>query len=463
VNDSFWWHILITISAWRPPSPPFPRYDDRWFGVYYTRANIYEEPIGHSIKVLRFNIIWNISRHFVHVYFVIMPFWSGVQDYAYEIPVAALIGIIGGVLVCLLVYVGRTKMKQWKRSISISLAVALVICSAVAFGAGCWYIQSVWDPNADIDSQDVLWLVTFFAWLCVGLLLHIAVWRYTRRHALMEEAALLESTSSSDGVAALQGSGTSSTMSPARQGRFPTQLFHPQHFMGVTAETMTGSIEKQLRASEGSGVNTNESNTTENQEGQGDTGVGESVSESEPLASPEPHREGEETAKDGNADHRKDNEEVDYEYGDGDDGDVDKEETVTTCSLLMGKCCCCCSRCGCVGYQVDKPERPGLEKCFFYFKQIVWAAASALCLYLTVVNLGATYQADRTMERLPFAYEVLYRGQNEGPVCALNLTTDQIDAGPYSLDNLPPAETKTFPNASAALAEGWTVAHCSRT
>jgi len=427
----------------------------RWFGIYHSEKDYLEEHVGYTLNVLKFNIRWRIFKIFFQVYFVMLPFYCGPVGPA-VIPVAMILGMVFGALICLAVYFGRTRCKTYKRSISIAVAVILIVLSAWAFAGGALYIQAVWFPDTAIYRENVLWISCFFAWIVAGILLHLIVWTYSKRKAEQREL--------------LQKSG-----GKVRSQRFQTKLFHPKHFTGISN---ADDILPPNRDEEDDGANPEcaAENADNDNDDDNERTARKVRIKSITTGSTKFDDDGDDNEKDTDDgeieidDTKGPNDRGDSVVVDGDDAE-EKEmdegkdsansaelEDPTWASLIRGKLCCCCGWCGprCVGYTVkpisdddfEEEDATVIDRIVQIFSWTIWILASIICLYITIVNIGATVQADKTMQQLPYTDEVLYDHINDGPVCAF----DEVGAQPYDI--------KTFPSAADAVAANWTVAHC---
>lgn len=141
----------------------------KWLGVYPSRKREQGSPIGSTLHVLAFNVRWSIWRQLGKFYFILLPFYCGVQPMT--IPVSVVLGIVGGTSVGVMVYFGRTCLRHQKLLVSVSMAVLFVMLSSITFSSGCYYIGEVWGTTA-IESTKVLAYVSFAVWLLALLLVH---------------------------------------------------------------------------------------------------------------------------------------------------------------------------------------------------------------------------------------------------------------------------------------------------
>ena len=89
------------------------------------------------------------------------------------------------------VWIGRTRYKKHTTLIAAIISIIVMISSAAAFSAGCWYVKDVWYDD-DIEYQDEYKFLTFFGWLALCVFANYLVYRLTRRklaQAATEQAA----------------------------------------------------------------------------------------------------------------------------------------------------------------------------------------------------------------------------------------------------------------------------------
>ena len=359
----------------------------RWFGVYVTYKDDFEEPIGDTLKVVRFNIRWKVFRHFFQIFFVLLPFYSGVyldppyESYPGSITVAFLVGIFAGGCVAALIYFGRsTRFKAYKRSISLSTAFVLIVLSSFSFGGGIWYIQSVWDTNAGPDNMNIGYGVSVVAWFVACMLLHWLVWSLARKRAEQQEAL----RSKGDKVQSV---------------RYKTALFHPQYFAEISRENdnLAGIAEEDSGVESGDPVQDMGSTSGENKDvTEKEESMVEKAKDTSDVKQPEdvPQDDENEKSDKSEGDEAENTtgiipEQTSSSSDQQEDKDEDESEEVepSCCSLFMGKCCCsCCVCCGHSGYIAGggpARKRTGCEKFYQVFKWFIWTLASLACIYGT--------------------------------------------------------------------------------
>ena len=122
-------------------------------------------------------------------------------------------------------------------------------------------------------------------------------------------------------------------------------------------------------------------------------------------------------------------------------------------SCCCCRCCCCCFGCGDDGghqHQRDQRIRKRNIKHMLYYGSawIIWILPIIIGLFVTIVNIGATYEGNIVRERLPGVNKLLYDTIDEGPVCAYR-ELDGMSVQPIE-----------FPNKNAAHEAGYLILHC---
>ncbi len=121
------------------------------------------------------------------------------------------------------------------------------------------------------------------------------------------------------------------------------------------------------------------------------------------------------------------------------------EDSLTTRNNVKRRCPSCCEVFIC--FSPEYRESSCLWKFICWVKIIIITLAYLLCLYFVAVSIGATDQISSTRAKLPSVHEEIYTHMNEGPVCAFD------DRGPQS-------NIATFANKEAAHDAGFLVLHC---
>jgi len=386
-----------------------------WLSIYHEQ-NLHPEPLTSSLKSLRFNVRWSIWKCFFTIYFILLPFFCGAPG-PIEIPVYIIVGIIGGILVCLGVYYGRTKCHAHKKSIAIIMVVILAILSALNFAFAFWYIEYVWFPEHNVYDYQGLggwawWACAILIWLVIELISHFVFWRWSKKKFREEE----EQRRAGQRV---------------ESALFNTAFFNPKNFVGVTE----------------SNVRIHHVQSPENKHSDLEA-VPEVLSEGVPIHSAKNDNQDNETAEPQRPMLDQSDTKVVEQTGCASQTEQEEEVEETTCDLIKKKICCCwCCLCGYPRKEIT--HRSMLKKIFTMTKWTVWTVASCLSLYVTIVNIGATKQVHRAMEYLPMTDKILYQNLNEGPVCAF------LNTGKGKT-----YDVRTFHNSTAARAINYTIAHC---
>jgi hypothetical protein len=139
---------------------------------------------------------------------------------------------------------------------------------------------------------------------------------------------------------------------------------------------------------------------------------------------------------------------VDFEYEDWNFASENDEDDPTHRELLRAKLCGWC----CKGWRRNDypvaPERGWMGRTFRVIRWIFNAVVYLGFLYLTIVNIGSSFQVNAVMKQLPSTYALLYPpSYNDGPVCAFN------NQGAKS-------NITTFATPGAANDAGFRVLHC---
>lgn len=126
-------------------------------------------------KVLQFNVFWEVMLLFSRECIYILPFFCGVD--AVTIPCSIIAGIVFGMFVDVGVYVARRQEKIRRKRIAFWSAIMMVGLSSLLFSDGVFYIATVWGSTDD-DRRETVWLGSLLAWLLVGILFHVCLWRH---------------------------------------------------------------------------------------------------------------------------------------------------------------------------------------------------------------------------------------------------------------------------------------------
>ena len=388
-----------------------------WLGIYHEQ-NLHPEPRTtiSSLKSLRFNVRWSIWKCFFMIYFILLPYFCGAPG-PIEIPAYMIVGIIGGILVCLGVYYGRTKFRAHKEAIAIIMVLILTILSALDFAFACWYIEYVWFPEHDVYEYHGIgglawWSCAILIWLVIELISHFIFWRWSKKKFREEEEQRR-------------------TGQQVESALFNTAFFNPKNFVGVRESNVQ--------------IDNVESHENKHSDLAAEPEV---LSDGLPIHFSKTGNEENETGVPERSMLEHSDSKVADQAGSVFQTEQDEEVEETTCDLVKEKFCC--SWCCLCGYpRKETLHRSLLEKIFIVIKWTVWIVASCLSLYVTIINIGATKQVHRAMKNLPMTEKILYENLNKGPVCAfLNTGKEKT------------YEVRTFHNATLARASNYTIAHC---
>lgn len=163
----------------------------RWIGVYHRpsrRARIIHHhqqqttatTDGSSssksicLRTLQFNVRYSTAQYFGFAWALSLPFGG-------KHPASLAIGVAVGFGIELCIWVARQSSSA-KQSACIALAMALVLAvlSALLFADGCHYIQEVWNMRW-IKTEWGLAAISFSSWLTVILSIHWGHWMITER------------------------------------------------------------------------------------------------------------------------------------------------------------------------------------------------------------------------------------------------------------------------------------------
>jgi len=198
----------------------------KWLGVTYSsqRGNYYKHQVNRettTIKELSFRVCWGILGHFFVVYCILLLYFCNPD--ARKIPISTAVGVVSGFGVVWAVWIGRTRFKEHTTLIAAVMSSIIMISSAAAFSAGCWYIKEVWYEE-DIGYQDEYTLITFFGWLALCVLANYLLYRLTRRKLAQAVTAAV----STDGNSTTGGSLARADLDAAKSlWRYQPQVFQP--------------------------------------------------------------------------------------------------------------------------------------------------------------------------------------------------------------------------------------------
>ncbi|KAG7373343.1 hypothetical protein IV203_034067 [Nitzschia inconspicua] len=250
----------------------------KWLGVTYSsqRSNYYKQLVSHTTgkDELASRVCWSILGHFFVVYSIMLLYFS--KPSTWSIPISTAVGVMFGFGVTWAVYFGRTTFKKHTTLIAFVFSFVIMVSSAAAFSAGCWYIKEVWYTN-DVGYQEEYTLLTFFGWLFLCMLANFLYYRLTKRK--LKKANSVDRTSTTDSASSDYGAGACDVKST---WRYQSQIFQPPESVCCAATELSkatasiavatmrspfkkaGSTLSRMRAN--SSENTHQRNTTHQEE-----------------------------------------------------------------------------------------------------------------------------------------------------------------------------------------------------
>lgn len=401
----------------------------KWIGVYWSNKHDYGEPVGTTIKHLRFNVQWSIWRHFGQIYFISLLFFCGAPPI--KIPLSAFCGIGVGFIISFFVYLGRTKLQEQKKKVAILLASLISIASAIAFSSGCWYIQQVW--GLERQNDDMLTLGSFLSWLFLAAMVHVAMYTNTLRKD-REMAAM--------------------PPDQRKSRKYRTRHFHPKHMSKLRKQLKRSCSQDENQELERYEKEMDTSHNWDDINEDGDPLDGRGVDDQEMAKDNEKVAQGEETANESNESNVEVPKEVIAALSDNpaklrrlDSNDEsvfyeEEEFNESWFSLCRLHCCGNAERAG------ERPQKSPFEFFLSAVKWFSWFVVNSFFLFLVIVNIGATHQNKAVRKNLPLAFASLYPPDyNNGTVCAWD------NNGPNSI-------IQTFDTPDDAVAANFSVVHC---
>lgn len=107
--------------------------------------------------------------------------------------------------------------------------------------------------------------------------------------------------------------------------------------------------------------------------------------------------------------------------------------------------CRCCARKG-TAHKSEFQDMPCGKKTWFVFTKIIKVLVNLICFFIAIVSVGDSHQSGVTRSKLPFVHSI-YRGLNDGQVCAFDKRCGNID---------------TFDSMEDAHAANYSIAHCGK-
>jgi len=328
-----------------------------WLSIYY--SNKKAGSLGKSLKSLRVTIWWSILRYHFLIYFFLLPFFCNVR-YPALIPTSIIAGILFGFMIIAGVYYGRSKFKTRKRSIAITLIIALIIVSSLAFAMGCNFIYRVWRQG----KWSGVIIIAFFACLIAQSSFHIIFWFWSvkKKKRLEDERCA--------------GQQVESVL-------FKTTLFSPGNISHAPNSTTTAPIQFTV---------------IENEEIMQDNGERSDTQEIPDL------NDVKISIHSG------------IEQG-SNECDVDRPETYLT--LIGEKCKCRTCPLACI-HTSKANKGSAAVRLKIFLKWTIWFVGALCSLYVTVINIGGMYQYRASSKHFEAVDDILYNHMNDGDVCGFN-------------------------------------------
>lgn len=313
--------------------------------------------------------------------------------------------------------------------VAFSTIFILIAISSLTFVRGMAWIQVVWQQDI-FEDGDALLAISFFSWLMLLIFVHaLFLWhtfKVEKKARVNEVGGVDDQEMNGASAQNLDESNRSSLRGgmkrrPSFVAGLPRKPSHPCQLFDPTTHFKDG---KCCRFSELSEFSSS-------------IDGGGSVSAELPS-----HRV---SAK------------VEIEVAEGNTKDVSEEQNHSKNSnhepetLFLSpnttrrRCPTCCEVFAC--YSPEYKQSSLLWKGAVWTKIILITTTNLLFLYFVIVCIGATYQQDRTRDKLPYVHKTIYNHMNEGPVCAFD------NRGPES-------NITNFPDADAAHQAGFLVLHC---
>lgn len=152
----------------------------RWCDVYLFKRWMHAGDIkaGSNLKVLRFNVFWEILRLFGRNCVFLVPFFCGVPPAG--IPASIVAGVVLGFFLDFCVYkFRRMKTELRKQRVAFSTGMIIAILASLLFSDGCWFIASVWGKES-VDNRYILVLCCFFGAFIFAIIVHGLLWRQAK-------------------------------------------------------------------------------------------------------------------------------------------------------------------------------------------------------------------------------------------------------------------------------------------
>lgn len=105
----------------------------------------------------------------------------------------------------------------------------------------------------------------------------------------------------------------------------------------------------------------------------------------------------------------------------------------------------CCARKG-TAHKSEFQDMPCGKRTWFVVTKIIKVLVNLICFFFAIISVGDSHQSGVTRSKLPFVHSI-YRGLNDGQVCAFDKRCGNID---------------TFDSMEDAHAANYSIAHCGK-
>jgi len=150
----------------------------QWTGIYHSRKNTSYS--FTSARVIRFTLSWNIWKQLLSMYFFTLYF--ACADVDHSIPRGILIGIvIGGCSIAGTIMARSKKYSEIKRASVLIVILLFTVLSCVFFYLGIDYIRMVWGRKDNPSNTKSIFFSV--AWVAFMIIVHLLMKNWTIRKA----------------------------------------------------------------------------------------------------------------------------------------------------------------------------------------------------------------------------------------------------------------------------------------
>jgi len=408
----------------------------QWFGLYHSTK---KEKVSYaSERAIRFSIAWNLWKQLLSMFFFHLYFSSPLDIAAKQSNLSVLYGaiigmVVGTIIVAVCMKARRPEWKQHAKKICIGFVGVLSVGSVWLMYTGVEYILEVWMPTTSLKHlRGISWGVAL-AWGFIGIGgMHILMMRYSKASA-----------------------------SAGKLKRFESQLFN--HSTSMFASVSRGGS----RSSDANRIGNEMDYDDDGESGkkEEDVEAEEEDMETRPRSEKREKKERSVAFADNGGDD--DGNKQNRPSGANSDGSryIPPEEALSYWRLFLMKLaatypyfCKCLQEKHSVenisrrrlDYVSDGGRKTKTEKAFEGIRRFVWYFLSFAFVFLTVVNIAASYQQCYAKNMLSDTFAELYPPNYlTGPMCAWD-TQDRKNT------------IKTFESLQDVKNANYTVIHCGR-